>query len=128
LFIVNNVYLKGPRLPGADPFAAIGAQLVAWKRVDGRWHFYEDALDYGSDRHFYPPAARRATTTEEILGLMSVGFLPDTSTETPRHTDAEPWQAPLLIMVFLVSLVAMVHPARVRINGGGHPRARSGRG
>jgi hypothetical protein len=118
LFVVSNVFIEHPRPPGADPFAAVGAQVVAWKRVDGRWRFYEDALDYGADRHFYPPAARQATTTEEILDLMPVGFLPDTATEAPRPTDAEQWQAPLLVVSLLAGLIAI----RRRMRDSSFPR------
>jgi hypothetical protein len=86
LFIASNVFVAQPTPPGADPFSWLGANVFAWRRVDGRWSFYEDALDYGSDRHFYAAAARRATTTGEILRLADLGFLPDTATEPAART------------------------------------------
>lgn len=94
LFIVSNVYRERPTPPGADPFAWIDAQVLAWRLVDGRWSFYEDALDYGTDREFYPRAARQATTTAEILRLADRGFLPDTSTDpAARRSSQQMWVA-----------------------------------
>lgn len=94
LFIVSNVYRERPSPPGADPFAWIDAKVLAWKRVDGRWSFYENALDYGSDPEFYPRAAREATTTAEILRLVDLGFLPQTSTGPAAERSTEPmWVA-----------------------------------
>ena len=94
LFIVSNVYREQPTPPGADPFAWIDAQVLAWRRIDRQWSFYEDALDYGTDREFYPRAARQATTTAEILRLADIGFLPDTSTDSAARGPSQPmWVA-----------------------------------
>ena len=94
LFIVSNVYREQATPPGADPFAWIDAQVLAWRRIDGQWSFYEDALDYGTDREFYPRAARQATTTAEILRLADLGFLPDTSTVSAARGSSQPiWVA-----------------------------------
>jgi hypothetical protein len=86
--------MEGPRASGADPFASYDAKVVAWERVAARWRFYEDVLDSGSDRQFYPSAARRATTTSEILALLDSGFVPDTATEPVASSPAqEMWVA-----------------------------------
>ena len=119
LLVVSNVFTDAPRQPGADPFAATNANVVAWKRVDGNWRFYEEALDYGADRRFYPAAARRATTTAEILRLLSVGFLPDTATEAVHDADGGPSHAPFLVFAVAFAL-AVIHRA---VAARGVPRA-----
>jgi hypothetical protein len=107
VFIVSNVFRDEPRPPGADPFAGIDAGVIAWKRVEGRWRFYEEALDSGSDGQFYSAAARRATTTAEILRLVSVAFLPDTASELIPQRDSTPWRTPVLALAFLLGLVVV---------------------
>jgi hypothetical protein len=93
LFIASNVFVAEPSPPGADPFAWIGAHVLAWRRTEGGWRFYEDALDYGFDRAFYPAAARRATTTAEILRLTGIGFVPDTATDPDPDPVEAMWVA-----------------------------------
>ena len=72
---VANERLDLTWLP-TDPFFG---DVVVWKGTDDGWDFYADALDYGSDEAYYPKAARTATTTAEILRLVSAASVPDTS-------------------------------------------------
>ena len=57
--------------------------VLAWKHTGTRWTFYEDALAEGSDETYYPSAARAATTTAEIVQLVSAAPMPDTGTASP---------------------------------------------
>lgn len=63
----------------SDPF---DGDVLVWVRDGGRWQLHTTALDYGTDRDFYPRAARIATTTADIVAIVSSARLPDTSTVT----------------------------------------------
>ena len=85
-----------------DPFSG---DLVAWKRTGDGWVLYADALDYGDDKKFYPKAARTATTTAEILRLVSAGSAPDTSTLSRPEERGELALTPALALAFIAGLV-----------------------
>ena len=95
-----NNDLLGERLrPGDRLFIAIEAgfesetqpepygRVLVWRSVGAGWMFYDDALadDRDVDAGPYPPAAREATTTQEIMAAIS--GIPDTATE-PAAGDA----------------------------------------
>ena len=88
IFVATTVFVATPAPPGADPFASTGARVLAWNWTAGRWSFYEDALDYGSDRDFYPVAAREARTTADILRVLAAGGMPETSTAATSSSGA----------------------------------------
>lgn len=87
----------------SDPF---DGDVLVWIRDDGRWKLHTKALDYGSDRGFYPRVARDARTTADIVAIVASARLPDTSTVTTSRTaDGEmdpPGAWPILVMAFLV--------------------------
>ena len=63
----------------SDPF---DGDVLVWIRDGGQWRLHTRALDYGTDRDFYPRAARIARTTADIVAIVSSARLPDTSTVT----------------------------------------------
>jgi hypothetical protein len=65
-------------LPGA-PFEG---HIVVWKKADAGWAFFEEVLAFGSNPDFYAGAAREARTREDILRVISLWSLPETSTES----------------------------------------------
>lgn len=103
----------------SDPF---DGDVLVWIRDDGRWKLHTKALDYGTDRDFYPRAARSARTTADILAIVGSARLPDTSTATttsPDDKDGAPAPWIILALAFLYSAVAMARrdPRRAREAG-----------
>ena len=59
---------------------------------------------YGADTQYYPEAARAATTTADILGVVGGASVPDTSTVSELANKVGP--APdVLTITFLVGLL-----------------------
>jgi hypothetical protein len=82
--------------------------VLAWKRTGSGWAFYEDALRDGSDETYYPRAARAATTTADIVRLVSGAAMPDTATvstgEERSPSDLPPGLPLLFILAFVVAI------------------------
>ena len=104
-----------------DQFESLNApepygRVLLWKSDGSRWAFYDDALADDSDAEAgpYPPAAKQATTTQEILAVIS-GRVPDTAT-VPSHEDQHPVPGErilaLLLVAFTMSFVLAVGPLR----------------
>jgi hypothetical protein len=95
-----------------DPFEG---HVIVWRQTGDGWALDEDALSYGSDAEFYPEAARSATTTADILRLISDPPAPDTSiSSAPKGPDDDP-PVPALALVFLAGIVvALAHLSRAR--------------
>lgn len=83
--------------------------VLAWKRTGSQWMFYEDALRDGSDETYYARAARAATTTAEIVQLVSGAPMPDTATAPPN----ERLRSDSLAGLALVFVVAVVVATRL---------------
>jgi hypothetical protein len=116
IFVATSAFKPNAHL--MDPFSVMNGDLIAWKRVAGRWAFYEEALDYGSDKDFYPRAARNATTTADILRIISAAGLPDTSTAMTSSVDGERHDAPVLALVFAAGFLIALEKFRRRIRDG----------
>jgi hypothetical protein len=98
-------------LPG-DPF---DGDVVVWKRTGDGWALHADALRYRSDEEFYPKAARTATTTAEILRLVSAASVPDTSTLSAPAERGVGAVIPALALAVMAGFVLALHRAsRVR--------------
>lgn len=109
--LVATEHLNLDYLPG-DPFEG---DLIAWRAADDGWLFYADALLYASDPAFYPKAARTATTTADVLRLLTAAGMPDTSTLSPPddpHQDHGATIALLFLVGFILSMTAL--PIRSR--------------
>lgn len=87
-----------------DPF---DGDVIVWKATFGAWTFDEAALLWAFDPAYYPKAARNATTTEEILRVISNGRMPDTATlpppDAPRQ-DRTPTIALLIVAILMLSM------------------------
>lgn len=114
IFVASTAFR--PHADGLDPFTVIDGQVIVWKRSGNIWRFFEDGLDYGSDKEFYPRAARTATTTADILALISGRSAPDTSTmSAPGRGDVRaviPVLALAFIAGFFLGLKRLRAPAR----------------
>lgn len=113
IFIVSNVFK--PHVGRVEPFWVMNPQLIVWKRVADRWAFFSDGLDFGSDKNFYPRAARSATTTADILRLVRSAPLPDTATVASRAAPRDQDDVPVLAIAFMLGFVLVIRkPARMR--------------
>jgi hypothetical protein len=74
--IITMAALHPEYLPGA-PFEG---RVVVWHKIDGGWDFYDQAIYFGTNSDYYPPAARAANTKAEILQLIAGSALPSTAT------------------------------------------------
>lgn len=90
--------------------------VLAWKHTGTRWTFYEDALAEGSDETYYPSAARAATTTAEIVQLVSAAPMPDTGTASPVEERSRSGLHTGVALIFLAAFLVVT-----RLN----PRPRS---
>jgi hypothetical protein len=104
IFVVSNVFRPDPAR--VDPFWTMDAEVLVWKAVNDGWTFYADVLEYGSDPEFYPPNARSATTTGEILALIADAPVPDTSTAAIQVRDS-PWRLVLLACTFVIAFAGL---------------------
>ena len=95
----DRIFLATERLrPGAYDESDLG-HVLAWTWTGDAWAFYEQGLTLGTSEEFYPAAARAATTTTEILRVVSGATMPDTSTGRGEVSAGLP--AWVLIGVFL---------------------------
>jgi hypothetical protein len=109
IFVVSNVFRPDPAR--VDPFWTMDAEVVVWKASNNGWTFYGDVLEYGSDLEFYPPEARSATTTGDILALVADAPIPDTSTAAIQGRDS-PWRLALLACTFVITLASVLRRLR----------------
>jgi hypothetical protein len=112
LFVASSAFR--PRADGLDPFTVLDGQVVVWKRSGDHWKFFEDGLDYGSDKAYYPTAARTARTTADILQVISGESVPDTSTVSVPHPGSEAPISQVLITTFVAGLLLGVVRTRSR--------------
>lgn len=112
----------------SDPF---GGDVLVWIRDGGRWKLHTKALDYGTDRDFYPRVARVARTTADIVAIVSSARLPDTSTVTAAAADDDrppPTWWPTLAMTFVGAAFVMSRRlSRPRVSVGPDSAARRDR-
>ncbi|MGK2850062.1 MAG: hypothetical protein ACSLFN_04025 [Candidatus Limnocylindrales bacterium] len=95
----------------SDPF---DGDVLVWIRDDGRWMLHAKALDWGTDRDFYPRVARAARTTADIVAIVSSARLPDTATvATAASDDDRPPPASWLTMIATFLGAAFVMSRRV---------------
>lgn len=76
--------------------------MLLWRRTDVGWSFYPEALTYGSDARFYPAVARNATTTAQILDVISA-TPPDTSTSAGPAQEAPEQPVVLVALAFALA-------------------------
>lgn len=82
-----------------------GGRTLLWHRVDGKWRFYDEALQQEDrDGPPYPAAARDASTTAQILAILA--RLPDTAT-APGPASAQSWSPALIVGGLVVVFVAV---------------------
>jgi hypothetical protein len=89
----------------ASPDGDLVGNVLVWLRDGDHWRFCAEALRDGSDPAYYSPAARRATTTQEIVRLVSRAPLPDTATAGSAESGGDS-RPPSLAIVFVVALFA----------------------
>lgn len=95
---LNLAYLPG------DPF---DGDVIVWRSAGASWLFYADAMLYASDEAFYPHAARTATTTADVLRLITTAGMPGTST-LARPDDWHQGPLPAIALIFLAGFVLAV--------------------
>ncbi len=101
--IITMATLHPEYLPGA----AFEGRVVVWHKVDSGWSFYDEAMYFGSNSDYYPPAARAANTKAEILRLIARSELPSTETAPYAETPgAPPWALLPAVAVALGFVVA----------------------
>ena len=81
----TRLFIVSERLRASPDGDLLGNALV-WLRDGDHWRFYEEGLRDGPDPVYYSPAARRATTTQQIVSLVSRAPLPDTATVVSAKT------------------------------------------
>jgi hypothetical protein len=88
-------------------------QMLMWRRSGDGWAFADEALQGGGDAASWPAAARRATTTRDILALIDVSLVPDTSTSPVEGPGSAPI-APIVAAFAVTFAITLRHAARRR--------------
>lgn len=99
-----RLFIASERLRASPDGDLLGNALV-WLRDEDHWRFYEEGLRDGRDPAYYSPAARRATTTQQIVSLVSRAPLPDTATVGSATADGDR-RPPALAIFFVIALAA----------------------
>lgn len=108
----DRIFIASERLrPGVSAESDLG-HVLAWIGTGDRWAFYENGLSMGSFEDYYPAAARAATTTGEILLVVSRAVMPETSTVAAGDSGSVP--AWLLAAVLVAALCAVLLRTRPR--------------
>jgi len=87
------------------PSAPFEGHMVVWKRIDGGWSFFDDALAFGSNSAFYPGAPRQATTKGDILRVIASWTMPQTDTLGERPAPTSTDFLPLMAVAFASGLL-----------------------
>ena len=119
----DRVFIASERLRTGLTDETDFGNVLAWKRIDGRWVFHERGLQEGSDSDYYPGAARTARTTRDIVRLISDSALPDTST-VPLDRTSTSSTLPLLASVFASSLAFLLLRRQRSVRSVGADRVR----
>lgn len=111
LFVSADALSDQSELSGAPEPGFTGYWLV-WRREGDGWTYLDGAMR-PAEAWRVPPAAERATTLSEIVGLVAPGALPDTASATPPANRAPEPVNVLAAFALLATLLAALGRRRV---------------